>query len=392
MIAVEEESYLSKFVKRAEQEHSSLLFEESSLHLQPAQENQYDSSNAKQLNTSSAVFEMIGIEKEEDEENTRNVCTYLAECERSKGSLSNSVPSQQVSFALPELSLSDGDVSVMCSRIDSANREKSSLEILDCISGVDIPVRGNQETIPSDSDGSSPVDSRRRDHGSPDHSIYIISSSSTGSSPCVDRHDATKTLTDESKDASSRDDSSEDSDEDSPLEKAISGYLRSCSQQETCRCKRRTLLHASPNSSPISFHDIDTKQLFSPPSGIARDRSPLPRDITPPQSPRFVSSNESSPMQSPSPSSLPSRKRPHPSRSTRRQHHNTLLLCLESQLASSSAGKAIISAARSECLIGPDIQCPVHGVVLVMRKVEEVVMKKEMNGRSSLLCGIASFW
>lgn len=121
MIAVEEESYLSKFVKRAEQEHSSLLFEESSLHLQPVPEENHGSDHTKLLNTSRAVFEMIGIEKEEDEENTRNVCTYLAECERSKGSLSNSVPSQQVSFALPELSLSDGDVSVMCSRIDSGN-------------------------------------------------------------------------------------------------------------------------------------------------------------------------------------------------------------------------------------------------------------------------------
>ena len=418
---------MSKFVKRAEQERSTLLFEESSLHLQPAQEERRCSDSTEQLNTSRAVFEMIGIEKEEDEENTRNVCTYLAECERSKGSLSNSVPSQQVSFALPELSLSDGDVSVLCSRIDSANREKSSLEILDCVSGVDVPVPGDKEVISSDSDGSSPSDRCDGDHVSPNPSIYNISSSSTESSPCVDRRGGVNGLSDGLNDGSgdgsnsgtnigsnsgtnigSNADSNADSDIDSPLEQAISGYLRSCSQQETRRCKRHTLLHTSPSSSPTSFHDIDTKQLFSPPAAAAtRDRSPLSRDHLSPQS-HILSSGDlspsrspplspltsplTSPPQSPAPSSPPSRKRPYPSRSTRRQHHNTLLLCLESQLAGSSAGKAIVSAARSECLIGPDIQCPVHGVVLVMRKVEEVVVKWEMNGRSSLLCGIACCW
>ena len=421
MIAVEEESYLSKFVKRAEQEHSSLLFEESSLHLQPVPEENHGRDHTKLLNTSRAVFEMIGIEKEEDEENTRNVCTYLAECERSKGSLSNSVPSQQVSFALPELSLSDGDVSVMCSRIDSGNREKSSLETLDCAmgSGNEVNVVDGDGVVADvadvvDADGiagagdvtciddNDSIDTNTNtnthnhtntsipDHTSPNHSIYNISSSSTENSPCKDHRDSNIPSTHASHDDSTED-SSEDSNEDSPLEKAISGYLRSYSQQETQRCKRHTLLHTSPNSSPTSFHDIDTKQLFSPPvMGIARDRSPLSRELTPPQSPRFVSSpSDSSPIQSQSP---PSRKRPYSSRSTRKQHHNTLLLCLESQLAGSSAGKAIVSAARSECLIGPDIQCPVHGVVLVMRKVDEVGMEREMNGRNSSLCGIVCFW
>ena len=421
MIAVEEESYLSKFVKRAEQEHSSLLFEESSLHLQPVPEENHGSDHTKLLNTSRAVFEMIGIEKEEDEENTRNVCTYLAECERSKGSLSNSVPSQQVSFALPELSLSDGDVSVMCSRIDSGNREKSSLEILDCAMGsgnvvdddgvdggvdgvdgvdggaddddvadADVACIDSNDGTDTNSDTHNHADTSIPDHTSSNHSIYNISSSSTENSPCKDRCDSNITSIHASHDDSTED-SSEDSNEDSPLEKAISGYLRSYSQQETRQCKRHTLLRTSPNSSPTSFHDIDTKQLFSPPvTGIACDRSPLSHELTPPQSPRFVSSpSDSSPIQS---QSSPSRKRPYPSRSTRKQHHNTLLLCLESQLAGSSAGKAIVSAARSECLIGPDIQCPVHGVVLVMRKVGEVGMEREMNGRNSSSCGIVCFW
>lgn len=39
-------------------------------------------------------------------------------------------------------------------------------------------------------------------------------------------------------------------------------------------------------------------------------------------------------------------------------------------LAKSDIGKAIIAAARSEYVIGPDLHSPVHGVVLVMRQVE----------------------
>ena len=39
-------------------------------------------------------------------------------------------------------------------------------------------------------------------------------------------------------------------------------------------------------------------------------------------------------------------------------------------LAKSDIGKAIIASARSEYVIGPDLHCPVRGIVLVMRQVE----------------------
>ena len=49
-----------------------------------------------------------------------------------------------------------------------------------------------------------------------------------------------------------------------------------------------------------------------------------------------------------------------------------MLLSLEEVLAASPIGKAIIETARKDCTIGPSLYCPVHGVCVMMRLVDDV--------------------
>lgn len=129
-------------MNKVEQEHSSVLFEESSVDIKESHLHNekkkpildpvslVEEENGQSEDYSRTLFDLIGIRKEDDETTTRMVCTFLDDCEK-RGSFSHSsfdTPSQQVSVMQSDLPLSSCDLSILCSQIDKNSKEKSSLE------------------------------------------------------------------------------------------------------------------------------------------------------------------------------------------------------------------------------------------------------------------------
>ena len=125
-------------MQKAEQEHSSVLFEESSVDVKGDDHpNEQRKPNSEVENHSEdysrTMFDLIGIQKEDDETTTRIVCTFLDDCEKQVSPSCLNTSSPTMSILQDELPISSCDVSVLCSQIDKNSKEKSSLEVNESI-------------------------------------------------------------------------------------------------------------------------------------------------------------------------------------------------------------------------------------------------------------------
>ena len=133
-MTIVEDSFLSRYIKKVEQEHSSVLFEESSVDVKSDDHpNEEEKPNLEVGNRSEdysgTMFDLIGIRKEDDETATRMVCTFLDDCEKQISPPCLNNPSPAVSLLQDEIPMSSCDVSVLCPQTEKNSKEKSVFEV-----------------------------------------------------------------------------------------------------------------------------------------------------------------------------------------------------------------------------------------------------------------------